>query len=797
MKHLFPGFLQKTLQLGLCLVLNFLFLYAHAQTVIFNEEFEQWTQQMPSLPQGWVLGANSCASSPACFWAQPTNFPRLSSPDSVGCSGMGGYARAYTTGMANGQQASMISPNIDLSNLGPLSNVQLSFCIINPNGGNGGLDQWGLSFSTDGGQSWQNQIQNVSVYSSWTPINLTIPPATRSNNFRMRFDARGGGDSFDIGIDAIKITQQSPACLSGNSMISSSLSGQVCRNHEIDISILSNDDTTQADYSYILTDALNRILGVLPASQVDLNFLPANDYRIYGISYSGNLDASPGQLIQNASASICHTLSSNFASFFVTDLNLDTQLSDYNGFHVSIDGGQDGSIEVLSPPSSNYSYNWSHDTSLTGPFQDQLGAGNYLVLVTDPITTCTNELTIELTSPTPLLGSIEVTTDYNGFPVSCFDSNDASLKAIIKGGVRPYRYVWQGFPTFGDSVLNNIGTGSYVLSVIDNNGALIQLQKQLLGPEEIILDNETEILFCFGESPEVSLEARGGAGSYTYLWANGSTDSTTKNQSPGLVSVNIQDDNGCAFDFDLELKEADKLVIDPIIGSPLCAEDSSGSILLFTDGGTIPYTFTWSDGSSDEDLLDLSAGVYQVEIKDQIGCELQQSFELLDPQAVEYNLETFPDNGNGDGSAKITILGGTAPFTFSWSNGDVGTVAKNLTEGSYTLVFSDASNCTQEISFEIERSQIASCLDIHMGFSPNGDGINDTFVIPCLDQYPDNEFQVINRWGQELYYTASYENNWEGTSNGKALAEGTYFYIVKFNSPDGNRVYKGSISIIK
>ncbi|MEM6803878.1 MAG: gliding motility-associated C-terminal domain-containing protein, partial [Bacteroidota bacterium] len=78
-----------------------------------------------------------------------------------------------------------------------------------------------------------------------------------------------------------------------------------------------------------------------------------------------------------------------------------------------------------------------------------------------------------------------------------------------------------------------------------------------------------------------------------------------------------------------------------------------------------------------------------------------------------------------------------------------------------------------------------------------GDGINDEFVFPCLRFFPENEIQIVNRWGQELFYQANYDNSWQGISRGKALAEGTYFYIITIHSPDGRSVHKGSVSIIR
>jgi gliding motility-associated-like protein len=63
--------------------------------------------------------------------------------------------------------------------------------------------------------------------------------------------------------------------------------------------------------------------------------------------------------------------------------------------------------------------------------------------------------------------------------------------------------------------------------------------------------------------------------------------------------------------------------------------------------------------------------------------------------------------------------------------------------------------------------------------TPNGNGKNDALIIPCTEQYPDNELMVFNRWGDKVFATERYQNDWEGTFNGNDLPAGTYYYIFK------------------
>jgi gliding motility-associated-like protein len=90
---------------------------------------------------------------------------------------------------------------------------------------------------------------------------------------------------------------------------------------------------------------------------------------------------------------------------------------------------------------------------------------------------------------------------------------------------------------------------------------------------------------------------------------------------------------------------------------------------------------------------------------------------------------------------------------------------------------------------------------IPSGFSPDGDGINDMFVIRGLNKYPDNELTIFNRWGDLIYETKSYKNDWDGTTgnlsqkvSGNTVTDGTYFYILKLNDKD-DRKYKGYVEL--
>ncbi|MEY3398878.1 MAG: hypothetical protein RL220_1472, partial [Bacteroidota bacterium] len=93
---------------------------------------------------------------------------------------------------------------------------------------------------------------------------------------------------------------------------------------------------------------------------------------------------------------------------------------------------------------------------------------------------------------------------------------------------------------------------------------------------------------------------------------------------------------------------------------------------------------------------------------------------------------------------------------------------------------------------------LEDCLTIEVpdAFSPNGDGVNDEFVINNLDQYPNNRIEIYNRWGALIYDAAPYQNNWDGRSEhpntiGEELPVSTYYYILDLGT--GEEALRGFI----
>ncbi len=149
----------------------------------------------------------------------------------------------------------------------------------------------------------------------------------------------------------------------------------------------------------------------------------------------------------------------------------------------------------------------------------------------------------------------------------------------------------------------------------------------------------------------------------------------------------------------------------------------------------------------------------------------------------------------------------TASYIITQQAINAGGVSNSVVAKGFTLLSKDPIFDTSDDADDFDGNTVddptiteLGCLLIFNEFSPNGDGINDKLVINCIGNYPNNKIEVYNRWGNKVYEKKGYDNDWEGTSNGretinksKKLPVGTYYYIL--NLGDGSKPKVGWLYI--
>jgi len=119
-------------------------------------------------------------------------------------------------------------------------------------------------------------------------------------------------------------------------------------------------------------------------------------------------------------------------------------------------------------------------------------------------------------------------------------------------------------------------------------------------------------------------------------------------------------------------------------------------------------------------------------------------------------------------------------------------ISAPLADITYTLSLTGLGNCTVTDNVLVK---VLLAPVVPNAFSPNGDGINDTWKIQYLDSYPGATIEIFNRYGQKVFNSIGYNSEWDGNFNGSPLPIGTYYYII--NPKNGRAAINGSVTIIK
>lgn len=138
-------------------------------------------------------------------------------------------------------------------------------------------------------------------------------------------------------------------------------------------------------------------------------------------------------------------------------------------------------------------------------------------------------------------------------------------------------------------------------------------------------------------------------------------------------------------------------------------------------------------------------------------------------------------------------------LTYQWTpatgldyNNILNPIASPTNNTVYKLIVTNAEGCSAVADINVSVLQFPV---VPNAFTPNGDGINDTWQIKYLDSYPNNTVDIYNRYGEKVYSAIGYSIPWDGTYRGSALPAGAYYYII--NPKNGRRVISGSITIIR
>jgi len=513
----------------------------------------------------------------------------------------------------------------------------------------------------------------------------------------------------------------------------------------------------------------------------------SNNYNSYDISCNGYLDGGINLTINGSVPPYDYTwnngatnqnltnIGAGFYSVQVIDdnnciINQDITLtepinfnstytvSDYNGFNISCFNNNDGLIDfTLGGGVPPYSFDWSGPNNFQSNNEDNnnLYAGVYTLQVTD-INSCTYYETVILNEPTDFSSTINSTTNFNGFDISCNGFSDGSIDFEVTGSVPPYSYFWNSGQITQD--ISSVNAGAYIVNVLDNNGCshsnTITLTEptSLVGTIQSSNNYNSYDISCNGYlDGGINLTINGSVPPYDYTWNNGATNQNLTNIGAGFYSVQVIDDNNCIINQDITLTEPinfnSTYTVSDYNGFNISCFNNNDGLIDFTLGGGVPpYSFDWSGPnnfqSNNEDNNNLYAGVYTLQVTDINSCTYYETVILNEPTEITYKLYTENDTCNKNiGLALVNVTGGAPTYKYFW-DGILSSknLNSNLNQGPHSLVISDQNNCELLAKFNIDNLP-----------SP----IADFTVFP-------NEYRLIEQLGSGIYF---YDNSYDSWSS--------------------------------
>ena len=459
--------------------------------------------------------------------------------------------------------------------------------------------------------------------------------------------------------------------------------------------------------------------------------------------------------------------------------------SDYNSFDISCYDGSDGMADANpgggSPP---YSFEWSDLNNQELQIATGLQQGDYSVVITDSQGCQITDL-VSLFHPNPILASLEITSEYNGVPISCYLAEDGSMElSEIYGGTGfdtgDYSYQWYSVPPGCNSLnclnaipgqttyaLDNIGEGNYAVLSTDLNGCTNLTYLSIDDPSPIQIDLSVSTNYngwpisCYGEDDGgLSSVVSGGIPGYDLVWSNGVTTLDNNAITAGIYTLEVSDLNNCPESASIEVVQPDPVeiaveVVSDYNGQDIsCYDASDGALLADGGGGVPPYSFFWNDGTPGSLNDGLPGGNYTVTLYDLNGCNISVIGTLVPPPPIVTDFDILTDFngypiscfGYMDGVVLGNASGGTGQLNYDWEGNTTGPENNLMVQaGAGELLFtvSDSNNCIETISVNLNQPEPLGAYHEYLT-DYNG------FEISCFG-FEDGAFQMFGTGGVPQY----------------------------------------------
>ncbi|MBC7775470.1 MAG: SprB repeat-containing protein, partial [Phycisphaerae bacterium] len=288
-------------------------------------------------------------------------------------------------------------------------------------------------------------------------------------------------------------------------------------------------------------------------------------------------------------------------------------------------------------------------------------------------------------------------------PTSCNTCN-GFINMSVTGGTPPYAYDWSNLPgTNNPQDVSTLCIGTYTVTVTDATGNTKTTSATIIEASSVLSYTVTNVLCTGGNNGSISLTVSGGVAPFTYIWGSGSTTQDISGLAPGTYCVTVADAHGCTAVQCVNITQSPPPTPTVCVTNISCFGLNNGALDLSVSGGAAPYTTSWSNGSTTQDLSNLTAGTYTTTITDANGCTKTASATVTQPPALFLSATVTNANASGsNGAIDMIISGGTAPYMAQWSTGSNTADLTNLPAGIYCVTVTDANACTRSSCYTVQ-----------------------------------------------------------------------------------------------
>lgn len=455
---------------------------------------------------------------------------------------------------------------------------------------------------------------------------------------------------------------------------------------------------------------------------------------------------------------------------------------------ITCHNGDDGSITVTSVTGGTGSLTYSIGE---GVYQSSdafygLSAGDYTVVVQDA-NGCTGDASVTLAEPNAF--SIVL----SGTNVFCNGSATGAIDVSAAGGSGALAYSIDGVNFQSSTTFNNLTVGHYTVTVKDAGGCTGSEQIWITEPSAISMNFSQLNVSCNGGSDgAIYMSAVGGTGTIAYSidGVNYQSTGTFTGLSSGVYAIHAKDANGCDISQVLIISQPSALGVSASVSDVSCAGGDNGVIDVTPTGGTAPYTYLWSNSARTEDIFNLVPGTYSVAVTDANGCTSSGSFTVTEPAnpiIVNGTVTNASGVSNSDGGVDITVSGGTAPYSYDWSDGSITEDISGVSPDLYSVTVTDVNGCevTQgyAVSWNVGIDDVEFTGDVNIYPNP----ANTTITVQLGDKAQNvTKIALVNISGQVVFETTPNSNKVE--FNVSSYADGMYF--TKIYTTDNQTITK-------